>query len=213
MAVILLPTTMLFGDGCTLGRQYYGLTAASETTGSEQTRLLGPTRWVLSLVQPDFAPLGSGEGARWQALAAQLRGRVNILGAFDPVAYQPRGTLRGTLTLAAAAAAGATSISVTGGSGQAGRTLLVGDKLQVSTGVGTSQLVMCVADATANASGALTVQLDEPLRDAYPSATAVTWDHPLAYYRAQASRSTWKYGRSGTAISGVALDLLETWTA
>lgn len=213
MAIITLPTNLQIGPECAWGLQHYAMVASSEATGTEQVRLMSPSRWVATLQPPQFLRISTGELAEWQALAARLHGRVNVLATHNWVQPAPRGTMRGTLTLAAAAAAGATSIQVTGGSGQAGTTWLAGDLGQVGTGLGSSQLVMVTAPATANGSGTVTLSIEPPLRDAYPLGTAFTWDKPLAYFRGRAQSNVWRYSNGGLSAGGIVIDLLETWTA
>ena len=88
-------------------------------------------------------------------------------------------------------------------------TLLNGDWLQAGTGVGTSQLVKCVQDATADDLGVMTVTVEPPLRIEYAGGTVVTLDRPVAYYK-QTSEPRWAY-RGGRLVTGFALDLLESW--
>lgn len=210
MAIITLPTTLMIGSACGMGQRRFDLLSQSEPTGAQQVRLLAPPRWTLNLVQPDKLRLA--EAGAWVALLAQLRGRVNVLAACDPVRPAPLGTLRGALTLAALAGAGATAISVTGGAGQAGKTLLAGDWLSIGAGLGSSQQVMVMATTTTNASGVASVAIEPPLRTGFAISAVVTWDKPLAYYRLQNDASSWTYGGGGTLVSGIALDLMETWS-
>jgi len=175
-------------------------------------RLLAPPRWTLRLVQPDH--LTRADAAVWQALALQLRGRVNVLAAWDVSKAAPVGTMRGSMTLAALAAAGDATLSVTAGAGQAATTPLAGDWLQIGAGLGTSQLVMGTAAAVANGAGVIALGIEPPLRQQYASATAVAWDKPLAYYRQQTDATTWTMaagGVSGPLVTGLSLDLMETW--
>jgi hypothetical protein len=210
MSTVTLPGTIKLSPGCGVGQRRFDLVTQSDSSGSQQARLLGPPRWTLRLVQPDFLTLP--EAGLWAALALQLRGRVNVLAAWDPARPAPSGTLRGTLTLAATAAAGDTTVSVTGGAGQAGATVAAGDWFQIGSGLGTSQLVMCTAAATANGSGVVSLAFEPPLRQGYASATAVVWDKPLAYYRQQTESTSWTYINNGAMVSGLSLDLLEVWS-
>lgn len=210
MAVINLPQNLVLGPDCGLGQRTFDLTAGSEPTGAEQVRLLAPPKWTLRLVQP--ARMTLAEAGVWTALLVQLRGRAHVLRAWDPVRAAPQGTLRGAPTLAAAAAAGAQALAVTAGAGQAGRTLQPGDWLQVSDGLGVSQLVMCVAAATTDGNGSATVATAPPLRRAHAAGTAVALVQAAAYFRLQASATAWTYGHRGTTVTGIALDLLETWS-
>lgn len=208
MTTITLPATLKLGAACGMGQRRFDLLSQSDATGTQQARLLGPPRWTLALVQPEKVTLL--EAGAWAALAVQLRGRVNVLAAWDPVRSAPQGTLRGTLALNIAAAAGATSVQISGGSPVSG-TLKAGDWLSIGSGLGSSQLVMVTADATASG-GLITVNVEPPLRTAFGSATAVTWDKALAYYRVQGDATAWTYGSSGTMATGFAFDLLETWS-
>lgn len=208
MALIVPAANFQFGAECGMGQQRYDLVCASEVTGSEQVRVLAPPRWTLRLVQPTLLRLG--QAGAWQSLIVGMRGRVNVLGCWDPAMSVPQGTMRGTLTLQQAAAAGATSIRL--GGGAAGSTMLAGDKLQLSSGIGTSQLVMVMANAVANGSGIILLQVEPPLRMGFAAGVAVTWDKPLAYFRRQGQSAGWTYSRKATVATGMALDLLETWT-
>jgi len=89
--------------------------------------------------------------------------------------------------------------------------LRAGDWLQVSTGLGTSQLVMVTADVTLAEAGTGSVSIEPPLRRAYDAGAAVTWDKPLAYYRQSTETATWSYGAGGAVLGGMSLDLLESW--
>jgi hypothetical protein len=209
MAIYTLPTTLKLGPECGIGQRRYDMLAASDTTGNTQVRVLAPPRWTMSLVQPERLTLA--EANAWAALLVGLRGRVNVLAAWDVVRPAPLGTMRGALTLAALAAAGATTATVAGGAGQAGATLTAGDWLQIGTGLGSSQLVMLTDPATADGSGYAVVKFEPPLRQAYAAATTVAWDKPLAYYRSQSASFGWKYANRGLMATGMALDLLETW--
>lgn len=201
MSTITLPTNLPLGPGSGMGQRRYDIAGASDTTGAEQTRVLGPPRWALQLVQPQALTVANA--ARWQSLILQLRGRVNRLAAYDPLHRAPRGTLRGTLTLAAGVSIGDTTLSLSGSTG----TILEGDMLQIGTGLGTSQLVMAVADGTHAG-----VTFEPPARVAFSSGVGVTWDHPRAYFRLSTDASSWTYGPAGRVVTGMSFDLLETWS-
>lgn len=212
MAVLDLSPLLWTGAGSGFGQVRYDLLARSDTSGTDQARLYGPPRWVMSLVQP--ALLTPEAGRAWQSLVVGLRGRGNHLKAWDVGRPQPLGTYRGSgVTLSSTVTAGDVSITLTGGVGLAARTLLAGDKFQIGTGVGTSQLVMVMADAVADGSGQITVQVEPPLRLGFTSGTAVTLQRPCAYFKQQATTGTWTYEQAAVPlITGMALDLLENWT-
>jgi hypothetical protein len=206
MAIITLPAGLRMGAGGGMGQQRFDLLSQSDSTGTQQTRLLGPPRWTLQLVQPPALQLA--EAGAWAALLLQLRGRVNVLAAWDVARPVPLGTARGSMTTSGTTAAGATVVSIVGAT--ATGTLLAGDWLQIGDGLG-SHYAMVTAPATADGAGAVTVSFEPPVRASIVGGTALAWDKPLAYYRLQADASAWTYG-PGLVVSGMALDLLEVWS-
>lgn len=235
MSIVTLPQSLRPAE-CSIEQERYDTIEQSDSTGAEAARLLGPPKWKMSLSFGDYMTLS--EAGQAEAILLQLRGRVNHLAAYDPVRRVPQGTLRGSLRLAADVAAGATSMTLIGGT--AG-TLEAGDWLQVGSGVGTSHLAKVVANADAtgtgqpvnwtdgsgnpsswtdgsgNAStwqdpGTITVTIEPPTRGAFVKDTAVTWDHPLGYYRMQGN-ARWKYQHARIhKQGGFAVDLLEAFS-
>lgn len=232
MSIVTLPRTFRHVE-CSFEQVRFDTMEQSDSTGSEAARLLAPPRWKMSLSFGDYMTLS--EAGQAEAVLLQLRGRVNHLAAYDPVRRVPQGTLRGSLRLAADVAAGATSLPLIGGT--AG-TLEAGDWLQVGSGVGTSHLAKVVADAEATGigpytwedsgsayawsdggsaytwddGGTITVTIEPPTRRAFVKETAVTWDHPLGYYRMQGN-ARWKYQHARIhKQGGFAVDLLEAFS-
>lgn len=196
MAIITPPANLALGPDCTIGALRSDAADTSDPTGMEQARVYGPPRWRQTLASPPT--LSPADAAAWQTMRLRLRGHINRL-AMHPAAHPyPRGTMRGTLALAATVAAGADTATITGGSGQAGRTLLAGDWLQIGAGIGTSQLIRIAADAIANGSGVITVGFDHVARQIYASGVGVVWDRPTGYWLRTESEDDWGYvGRRG----------------
>ena len=210
MSIITWPIDLVPGAGTGWGQRRYDGTLESDITGARQDILLGPPRWTLSIQQPpDLDIVTAG---RWQALVMQLRGRVNHLLAWDFGRPAPLGTWRGTMSLGASMAIGATTIQIASDASQAGRTLLPGDKLQIGTGLGTSQVVMVVSEATASGAGAGTIAIEPPARIALGSGTPVIWQRASAYFKAANSSQSWQYSEGSLFSSGLAIDLVEVWT-
>ena len=207
MAIITMPSTLPLGDGSGMGLRRFDLVASSETTGAEQTRMLGPARWLLTLAQP--ASLTGPPAGAWLALLASLRGRTNHLLAWDPARIAPLGTMRGTPTTAGTNGAGATTLGIA--TGQAGCTLKAGDWLQVGSGLGSSQLVMVTADATADGSGLIVPNIEHSLRQTFAAGTAVTWLRASTYFRMQSDGAAWRYAAGGL-VTGMSIDLMESWS-
>lgn len=209
MAVITLPTGLAIAKrGVRWGQRRFDVIGGNDATGNIQDRLGAPPRWSLSLRAPDA--ITAAEAQVWRAMLLQLRGRVNYLLAWNPAQVAPRGTMRGTMTLNASASAGATSVVITAGAGEASKTILSGSPLTIGSGLGTSQLVHTVSDATANGSGVITVTVEPPLRMGFSSATAVTWDKAAAYFKTVNDATAWDH-YDGALHQDFALDLLETW--
>lgn len=223
MAIVTMPTDLLIGS-CSVGQVRYDMAEVSDATGAVAVRTFAPPRWQLSI--GGCAGMTLAEAAKWETLILQLRGRINTLAAFDPVRVAPAGTLRGAPVLDTAVAAGATSMALTNAVG----TLKRGDWLQVGVGLGTSQLVKVMADAsstvltpgtgtwlnnvsaaatwTNNASaaatwsigGKVTLSFEAPLRYAFSVGAAITWDRPIGYYKAATAAPAWSY-RAGSAAA------------
>lgn len=210
MSIITWPAGLKAPAEFTVSQARYDQVEMSDATGHAAARVFGPPRWQIALRSVDAFSLA--EAGVYEAMLLQLRGGINHLALHDFVRSAPQGTMRGTLTMSAGPSAGATTISVTGGAGQAGTTLKAGDWLQIGSGLGTSQLVKVMADATANGSGVIALTIEPPLRTAFSSGAAVTWDKPLAYYR-QTGKPQWAYRPNKVfKQGGFSIDLLESWT-
>ena len=206
MAIITLPAGLRI-QSCTIGQTRHDILELSEATGHQAARTFGPARWRMAITSPQA--MRQADAVVWESLLLRLRGGINHLAIGDPVRKVPRGTMRGTLTLSGTHTAGLTTLTITGGAGQANTTLLAGDWLQIGSGL-TGQLVKVVTDATANGSGVISAVVEPPLRIQYATSTAVTWNTPIAHFRATSSPQ-WAYS-PGLVAGGFALDLLESWT-
>lgn len=91
-------------------------------------------------------------------------------------------------------------------------TLLIGDWLQIGTGVG-SHLCMVTSDAMANDVGSMNVNIEPPLRQAVSSGTVVTWDKPKGHYKQVGDFASWDAVPGSSDVGGFALDLIEDWRA
>jgi hypothetical protein len=148
---------------------------ASPFGGSEQVVDMLNDRWMMTLEVGSRDP---NVAASIEAFINSMRGQVNTAQLHHYARPTPIGTLRGTLTLAATALIGASTLSVTGGAGQAAKTLLAGDML----GVG-GLLMMVSDDCTANGSGVISVPITNRVRVQQTSGASVTWDKPKAKFR------------------------------
>lgn len=174
--------------------------------GSQAVGISGPV-WVATLAQVNEPETVAGA---WQALALKLSGKVDQLELWNLKRPEPIGTMRGTMTVKGAHAQGATSLIISAGAGQAGTTLKAGDYLGLGAAT-TQQIVMALANATADGAGDITIDISAtPLRNAFSNGAAVAWSKPKALFRQSASKAVWNYPNGGIC-SGIAFDLIEDW--
>lgn len=201
MSVIAFPST-LYASRLTWAQTRLDL-AFNSIFGSQSVEV-NPPLWEVSLESDQMYEADAGA---WQSLLMQLRGQTNQLSLWNLARPAPLGTMRGTMTLNTGAAQGATTISIIAAT-QASKTLKAGDLLGIGTST-TQQVVMVMADATANGSGVISVTIEPPLRNAHLIAAEVTWDKPKALFRRKQSQASWDY--ETTLASGFTLELIEDW--
>jgi hypothetical protein len=206
MSIIAMPATLVIGD-FSIGQRRFDMTEMSGETGNTKARLKGPPRWQLSMAAPSNG-LQLANASIWEALLLQLRGGVNHMSAWDIARPLPRGSCRGTMTLNGAHSAGAVSLSISV-TGQTGLTLLMGDWLQVGTGL-TGQLFKVMADATAGAS-TIVVTVEPPMRIGMSDATAVNYTNALCHYKMVSPTAQWSVNPGFNTIRGFAADFIEQW--
>lgn len=202
MAVITMPDTLYMSSMS--WRQKRNELITRSTFGAQTVEVAAPL-WVVDIAIDRLPDADSGE---WKSLIMRLEGQVNQLEVWDKMRPAPVGTMRGTMVLDSDAAQGATQLVIDGGVGEAGETLKQGDMLGLGSGT-TQQVMMVTADATANGSGVITVDIQPPLRNAFSAGASVTWDKPKALFRRTNAESGWDY--SGTYASGFSLALIEDW--
>jgi hypothetical protein len=210
MAIITLSSSLI-AEGFAMGVVRNDLEERSDVTGVRAGRALGLPQWRWHIRAPKR--MTAAQAAIWKTMLLGLDGLTNHLAAWNLVELAPRGTMRGTMALSAQANAGATSCTIgTGGpgGGQATKTLLAGDWLQIGSAL-TGQLVMVTADATADANGVISVNFKHPLRYTQASSTSVTWDKALGHYKLMTPDPGWAYDNETLTQGGFDLDFLEQW--
>lgn len=189
----------LIPQTCSLRLRKSGNLFTSPFNGNSQATDFMSERWMLSV---QLAELSRRNSHGLESFLNLLAGGVNrVRGWHFGQRGVPRGTLRGSPTLASAAVQGAQTIVLAGVPN--GATLLADDLLQVS-----GQLVQCAANAVA-AGGQITVQLSNHLRATVGSGAAVQWSRPTADFVMPAMEAGALY--SPGRIAGAALDLVERW--
>lgn len=99
MNIITIPDGMLFGPECGWGQIRYDQVDESEADGSSDVRVRGRPRWTCSLVPPQRLKQGA-EAQKWESMLLGLKGRTNVLAAYDPVRPLPAGGVWSTVTIA-----------------------------------------------------------------------------------------------------------------
>jgi hypothetical protein len=204
MSVITFPSALKV-SGMSWGQQRRDLSYGS-IFGSQAVEVATPL-WVVSIQAPPLKEIDSGA---WKAYLMQLRGKTNQAELWDMLRQEPRGTMRGTMTLNSAAAQGAVNLSIIA-TGENGKTLVEGDLLGFGSGI-TQQVVMVIVGGTADINGIINVTVEAPLRNAFSIGSAVTWNKPKALFRVTQAKFPWEYGL-GQIVTGFALDLIEDWRA
>lgn len=200
MSIITLPETVPIGRMSWMqqrqdmeGRSLFGAQAVE----------VGAPLWAISIMIPNCTHAESGE---WKSLLMRLRGRTNLLAAWDVGRPRPLGTLRGNLTLKNAVTQGETVLMLNAGVGQVGATLLPGDLIGLGSGL-TQQVVMATTSTVVVSSGEIGVVIEPPLRNGFPAGAAVVWDKPKALFRRQSSKVGWDYEKA--LVAGSTIELLE----
>lgn len=172
--------------------------------GSQSMEGAGPL-WEVDLTG---VPQYWAEAHQMMAFLEAFEGYRNQLELWNLVQPVPLGTMRGTMVLTDDVEQGATSLPISAGIGQAGTTLLRGDLLGLGSGL-TQQVVRVSENATADGLGVITVQIGAPLRNAFASGAAVTWNKPKALFR----QKTLNEGIEYQAVIGQpwTLSLIEDW--
>ena len=172
---------------------------SSPYTQSVQVIDLLGERWRLAFTLPVRT---HAEGAAVEAYLARLLGMRHEVSLWHFARPVPRGTMRGTPTLASDATQGASSFAVTT---TAGATLLAGDIFGLN-----GQLFMVAADAMADGAGAMTVTTVNRARAAISSGAGVTWDKPTANFRMTGDSVPVVYVPG--VMSAVRLEFMESWS-
>lgn len=134
-------------------------------------------------------PCNADDGAEREAFFMGLAQSGDWVRIAHPHRAEPRGSLRGTPTVASTAAEGAKTVIV---QTLPGVTLKSGDPLGAVSG---QLLLTAHGGAVANGSGLLQMPLVLPLRAALSSGSALTWQAPTTTFQLAAETLDVGYGR------------------
>lgn len=177
------------------------LESDSPLNGDVQTNNRPGTRRAFQLT---FSDQTWADRRKVMAFLERLNGRQHRVSFVDPTASKPAGTIAlSGVTVNAAAAQFAESVQLAGCGANA--TLLRGDWFKLGT-----QAVRCVADATANASGVMTVEFRHMLRASVASGSAVGTNNVAALYILADPQTA--LGFNGSAADPFSVDFIEVFS-
>ena len=180
MTLITMPTSPAFTTS-DWGIRRVVAVSESPFTGATQVQKYAKAQWYATLSLP---PMKRSQAVEWQSFFMQLEGKANTFLLGDPDAKTVMGGNAPTsISVTSSAAIGATSVTLTIGSG---KKLNKGSYLQFGTG-SSSRLHMIVDDNTGN--GAVTIQ--PALKDAITTGTTVTFASARGLFRMDTNELTW----------------------
>lgn len=204
-SIITVPSTVIAVEQ-TIGQSRFDTNFSGGSTGDSETAVYGPPRWKSNITSDE--DLTQRKMAPWIQMLLAMEGKINRLAMFDFLKTEPEGTMRGSMVTTSAVAAGAKSMSITA-SGQAAKTLLMGDWLGFNQTGNNRQVVAISGDATANGSGVIVVNFQPYLRVALPAGAVVTWDRPTWLAMLTSDGADWR--NRGSNQGGMSLEFVESW--
>lgn len=159
----------------------------SPFTGQQQVYQYDYALWQAEMSLP---PMQRSQAAAWNAFFMKLHGRIGTFLLADPDAKEPRGSITGSPTLNANASIGDFTVDIATSQNSESNIFRAGDYIQLGSG-GTSKLYMVVDDATSNASGVVTVQIEPSIKLAATSGAAVTVSNPRGLFRMTTDELGW----------------------
>lgn len=145
----------------------------------------GGQRWEADVELP---PLSRADASAWVAFLQSLKGVYGTFLMGDPVGATPRGAWAGTPLVNGAHSAGAESLALDGLT--ASTTLKAADYINVGSGL-TTHLHQLLADASANGSGQVTIDIWPPLRADLADNAAIVKTSAMGRWRLATNTRSW----------------------
>lgn len=199
MTVYSFPTLSTGLTDFYLGQRSNVFVHASAPSGTVQTVEMPGARWTISLTL-DRLPLA--DARKMTAFLTKMRGQANRFTCHDISKPAPSGTMRGTLTVLNSVSQGAIACDLTGGPGQASKTLLEGDFIKIG-----DELKCIAANAVSDSLGNISVTFEPPLRKNFNSGTPVVWDKPTATF--MLTRNDWQAHSHAQVHTSYSIDAVE----
>jgi hypothetical protein len=165
----------------TWGLQSNTQTFSSPLDGSMYTIEYPGARWAFTM---QFPALEVADATLLEAFLIKLRGQANRFTMHNWARPTPRGTAGGSPAVNGGSQTGSSLVTKTW---TAGATMKAGDYFGVN-----GELKMCIADSTANGSGAMTLLFEPPLRSSPSDSAAITVTRPTATFIMTEPRTNWE---------------------
>jgi hypothetical protein len=159
-------------------------------------------RWAFSL---RLDGLTREERGIMEAFMAKLRGGGNRFTCHDLINPRPRGTMRGSVQVHITGVPGATGVWINAGGGQAGTTVLEGDKLSIA-----GELKVSLSSVTLDGSGVGALTVEPPFRGQPAAGASVVWDKPTAQF--MPVEPSWRIEYRAPRFGGLAFDAIEVFS-
>lgn len=173
----------------------------SPLSGSLQTLELPGARWGATLT---FNNVKDDDAATLQAFLTQLRGQANRFSLWNMARPNPRGNIKAG-TAATVNGANQTGNQLHTHNWNPGDTILLpGDLFSVN-----GELKMITAAATADGTGAATLQFEPPLRSSPSDAAPITTSQPTATFILSDPKPKWST-KTGL-LTNFVIDAVEAW--
>jgi hypothetical protein len=174
----------------------------SPLSGTTQVADLPGARWAFSL---RLDGLTREERGIMEAFMAKLRGGGNRFTCHDLINPRPRGTMRGSVVTFDNRPAGSVTCSIDAGAGQAGTTLLTGDKLTIA-----GELKVVTSSVGLDGNGRVWIDVEPPFRAAFSAGASVVWDKPTAQF--MPVEPSWRIEYRAPRFGGLAFDAIEVFS-
>lgn len=173
-----LPTVTGFSRFTLRARNIVAV-SVSPYTGEQQVYEHSGKWWE---AEAELPPLTPAEAAEWETFLHKCNGVRGTFLMGDPAKATPRGTASGSPTVSGAHAARVTSLTLATGVNNITNWLRAGDHLQIGSG-SSSRLHENLSDANTNGSGAVTLDIWPPTREALAGGEAITLSSPKGVFR------------------------------
>lgn len=176
--------------------------SSSPFTFSEQTYVHAGKRWLASVTLP---PMKRERAEPWIAFLMSLKGRQGYFLLNDPNAINPQGSVSGTVLVSGGSQTGSTLV-VDGVAPNLSNAFKAGDYIQLGSGA-SARLHKVLADASANSSGIVNLEIWPDLRESPSDNAVVTYVSACGLFRLTGNVTSWNINQISSY--GITFDCAE----